>query len=446
MKCYLGYNSVFHLIIYLCLQVHEGELLGQATSLELSSNTIDLGKIASTSNLPKVIHFKNISEEKLAILLIEKGPDVTIRFERRFYLPGEDGIITFYYNPRTTGTINEEIRLFNNIDTIPQLLHLTGNVVSVLECFPDPENLLKRSIKVIDSTTKEPVPEAQLEMIHNHNSADLVKIKVNREGKAIRELPIGLYNVTASASNYYPLVTEFFLPKSQPNIILEMVAMQRGENIQTNKPAPQIVSEITEKRIEYPDLPEDRYVANNIILLLDVSSSMKSNKKFILLQQAINNLIMILRPFDYISLITYSNEAITLLQSVPGNEKEKIIGTVETLVPYGITKGVKGLNAAYELARSNYIKGGNNLIILATDGEFSETNIPDTYYEELIAGFAKQQIYMSVFGFGVNEEAIKRMQKMTVAGDGSFILIESEEQTKDFLIEEIKKRSFISSL
>jgi hypothetical protein len=444
MNRFLTKKFTCYLILFFGCVVIQDNLTGQSPALQLYSLTIDLGKIAASANPPKVVRFKNTSGNKLAILLVEKGPDVTVQFERRFFSPGEEGNITLLYYPRTTGKINEEIKLYNNIDELPQSIYLTGDVVSVLECFPDPDNLLKRTIQVIDSITKEPVPDAQLELIHNHNRSNLVKIKVNKVGKAVEELPIGLYNVTATALNYNRLDQEFFLPKSQPTVILEMSPMRKSEDISIEKPAPQLISEITKTQIVYPELPEDRYAANNIILLLDVSSSMKSNKKFTLLQQAVNNLVLILRPFDYVSIITYSSEAKTLVQSVSGNEKDKIISPVENIVPYGITKGVKGLNAAYDMARLNFIEGGNNLIILATDGEFSETNIPDSYYEELIAGFASQQIHLSVFGFGVNEEAIKRMKKMTEAGAGSFILIETEEQTKNFLIDEIKKRSLIS--
>lgn len=438
-------NSTYYLILLIPFIVFQQTITGQLPAFKLSNDIIDLGKIASVANPPKVVHFKNTSNEKLAILLVEKGPDVSVHFERRFFFPGEEGTISICFNPRLTGKINEEIRFFNNIDTQPQIVKLTGDVVTVLECFPDPANLLKRNIEVIDSITKEPVPEAQLELIRNHNQHNVVKIKVDKAGKATEELPIGLYDATATAPDYNRLMTEFFLPKSQPNIILELSPLKKKKEVTlTEEPLTHLTPEITEQSTSYAELPEDRYAANNIILLLDVSSSMKSNKKFILLQQAVNNLVMILRPFDYVSLITYSSEAKTVLQSVPGNEKDKIIGSVETLVPYGITKGVKGLNAAYDVARKNYIEGGNNLIILATDGEFSETNIPDSYYEGLIADYAKQHIGLSVFGFGVNEEAINRMKKMTRAGDGSFILIESEKQTKDFLIEEIKLRSYIS--
>ncbi len=415
---------------------------GQSPSVLYSNHVIDFGKIASAANPPQSLHFKNISDQKLAILLVEKGPDVIVHFKRIFFLPGEEGIITVYFNPRNTGMIDEEIRLFNNIDTFPEIIKLKGQVVSITECFPDPGNLLKRNIKVIDSITKQPVAEARLELVHNFNINSLQQITVDKKGQATKELAIGQYSLTASAENYKLLKKEFFLPKSQPNVIIEM-SPQIAKQVNNPETVVHPIIEPAAEKLQYPEFPENIYASNNVILLIDVSSSMKSQGKFKLLQQAINNLVLILRPFDLVSVITYSGEAKTILRSVPGNEKDRIIDSIEALIPYGITKGVKGLNAAYALAQVNFINGGNNQVILATDGEFSDKNLPDSYYEELISGYAKKHICLSVFGFGVNEEAIRLMKKMTQAGKGSFILIGSGEQSKEFIIDEIKTRSLI---
>jgi Ca-activated chloride channel family protein len=97
------------------------------------------------------------------------------------------------------------------------------------------------------------------------------------------------------------------------------------------------------------------------------------------------------------------------------------------------------------LATSQFINGGNNQIILATDGEFSEKNVTDQYYEQFISDFAKKGIKLSILGFGVNKTAIERMKKMTTYGKGSYIHIESESFVKNALINEVKAMSFIGS-
>jgi len=191
------------------------------------------------------------------------------------------------------------------------------------------------------------------------------------------------------------------------------------------------------------ELPEDKYAANNLIFLLDVSNSMKSGKKFLLLQQSVNNLAMILRPIDNVSIITYSTEAHIVLTGAHGGEKERILNTVQELKPYGITRGVKGLNTAYELGSESFVKGGNNQIILMTDGQFSEQGLSDEFYEDMLSRHAAAGLKLSILGFGVNREAIDRMKHMCRAGRGSFILVESGDYVKDVLIEEVKEKSLI---
>ena len=181
------------------------------------------------------------------------------------------------------------------------------------------------------------------------------------------------------------------------------------------------------------------------LILLDVSTSMKSGGKFILLQQAVNNLVMILRPIDNISIISYSTEANTLLTGINGSDKDLILNSVQELHPYGITRGVKGLNKAYELAEQNFIRNGNNQIILMTDGEFSEKGISDSFYREMLSGYASKGINLSIVGFGINKEAIDRMRMMSEAGQGSFILVQSDNFKKEILIDEIKARSFLGN-
>jgi Ca-activated chloride channel family protein len=170
---------------------------------------------------------------------------------------------------------------------------------------------------------------------------------------------------------------------------------------------------------------------------------MRNNGKFTLLQQSVNNLVMALRGIDNVSVITYAGTAKVILSGIPGSEKEKIMGVVQELKAEGITQGVKGLNTAYELATNKFITGGNNQIILATDGEFSEKNIADEYYRQFITGYAEKGIRLSILGFGINEEAIDRMKKMASYGEGNYIHISSEKYIKDALIDEIKGMSFM---
>ena len=417
----------------------------QTNALKLLSTQVDFGRIAAIAYPPKRIEFVNAGTEKLAILLVEKGPYVKVRFEHRFYQPGEKGIIYVNYEVGTLGDFTEEIKIYTNTDEMPQTVTLKGTCISVQECFPNINNLTIRNIMVVNKITQEPVPLAEVSFVRNHNTSNQVTLKMDKAGKTTNELPIGLYDINASVKGFAAYDTETFIPKTMPLVVIELTPLQR---VQPPAPVTQVTQapqSIQERNPEITsvDLPENKYAANNIVLLLDVSSSMHSQGKFSLLQQSINNLVLILRPIDYVTIITYASDAKVVMPAVPGNEKDKITGIVQDLSPHGSTQGVKGLNMAYDMATQQFIKGGNNQIILATDGEFSEKGLTDEYYQNFISGYAQKGIKLSILGFGINQSAIGRMKKMADSGNGSFILIDSEKFVKNALIDEIKTMSFI---
>jgi Mg-chelatase subunit ChlD len=423
-------------------------MYAQPKSMKLSAEVVDFGNIASVMVPAKTVEFTNISKEKLAILVVEKGPDVKVNYKHRFFEPGEKGLISLFYEAGKLGPFNEQIKVFTNLDVDPYILTLHGNSITIEECFPDKANLNLRNVLVVNKQTQAPVPFASVTFIHNFDNSKPIICNTDKSGKAVKELPIGQYNAQSVVEGYETFHLDFFLPRSQPNILIELdpvktvPATAPVANPAVTQDVPGIIT-VDDRPVTSTELPEDKYAANNIVLLLDVSSSMRSGGKFTLLQQSVNNLVMALRPIDNVSIITYATDAKVVLRGIPGNEKEKIMDVVQELIAYGITQGVKGLNTAYELASKKFIAGGNNQIILATDGEFSEKNVTDEYYRQFITGYAAQGIKLSILGFGINEEAIKRMKKMTTYGEGSYIHIGSEKYIKDILINEIKAMSFM---
>jgi hypothetical protein len=420
----------------------------QLKSMKLSAEVVDFGNIASVMHPVKTVEFTNVSEERLAILVVEKGPDVKVGFKRRFFEPGEKGLISVFYEAGKLGPFNEQISIFTNLDVDPYILTLQGNSITLEECFPDKANLSLRNVLVVNKQTQTPVPFAGVSFIHNFDKSRPILCTTDKSGKAVKELPIGQYTAQSVVEGYKSYNLDFFLPRSQPNILIELDPLPSipvvapVTNPELTQDVPDIIT-VGKQPVTSTALPEDKYAANNIVLLLDVSSSMHSGGKFTLLQQSVNNLAMALRPIDNVSIITYASDAKVVLRGIPGSDKEQIMDVVQELSPYGITQGVKGLNTAYELASKKFITGGNNQIILATDGEFSEKNVTDAYYQEFITGYAAQGIKLSILGFGVNEEAIKRMKKMAAYGEGSYVHVGSENFVKDVLLNEIKAMSFM---
>ncbi|MBN1143301.1 MAG: VWA domain-containing protein [Bacteroidales bacterium] len=420
----------------------------QPASMKLATSLVDFGNIASVMYPAKTVEFTNVSDQKLAILVVEKGRDVKVGYERRFFGPGEKGLISVFYQPGYLGTFTEEIRIYTNLDNDPYVLTLKGNAITIEECFPDRNNMTLRNVLVVNKETQAPLPFVEVSFVHNFKTENPILCKTDGNGKAVKALPIGQYNVKSALTGYEPYNLDFFLPRSQPNVLIELIPLKAGP-VMAGVESPVFVPATKDTAFPAPpvvtstELPEDKYAANNIVLLLDVSSSMRQNGKFTLLQQSVNNLALALRHIDNVSIITYAGDAKIVLRGVPGDEKDKIMEVVQELTAAGITQGVKGLNTAYELATRKFIENGNNQIILATDGEFSEKNVTDTQYEQLISGYADKGIKLSILGFGINEEAISRMKKMAGYGQGSYLHIGSAQYVKDVLINEVKAMSFV---
>jgi Ca-activated chloride channel family protein len=195
---------------------------------------------------------------------------------------------------------------------------------------------------------------------------------------------------------------------------------------------------------DHQQLSVNKYAANNIVLLLDVSLSMKKNHKLDSLKSSIVSLVKVLREIDHVSLISYASKAEVLLESVPGNRKNRIERHVDQLEPNGITNGVAGLQAAYEIARNNFTDNGNNQIIIATDGQFTGRTYKEGDLKNMVDKYRQNEIIISILGLGVQKDVIALMQELAEIGGGKFIDVSEGDQAQSILIEEIKDRSRIS--
>ena len=200
---------------------------------------------------------------------------------------------------------------------------------------------------------------------------------------------------------------------------------------------------------QWGELNEALYKQNNLIFLIDISFSMRKHGKIAKLKKSMTTLINVLRDFDQIGLITYNSQADTIFSSVALSDKESVKHEINSLTPSGLTYGVKGIEAAYELIQGSFLSEGNNQIILATDGLFTEDHL--TLNEQELLRVVRRNnkdygIKLSVLGFGNDANGLERMESLTVAGDGNYLEISLDhdaEHSKEILIEEIKIQSRI---
>lgn len=188
-------------------------------------------------------------------------------------------------------------------------------------------------------------------------------------------------------------------------------------------------------RTEAIDL--DEAPDNNLVFLLDVSGSMSDPDKLPLLQDSFKELVEELDEDDIVSIVTYANGVDVVLSGANGNEKEEICDAIDSLYASGATNGEGGIQKAYRLAEANFIEGGNNRIILATDGDLNVGISEPDELERLIEDKRDSGVYLSVLGFGTGNIKDNNMERLADCGNGNYAYIDSLFEAKKVMVEEM---------
>jgi Mg-chelatase subunit ChlD len=178
------------------------------------------------------------------------------------------------------------------------------------------------------------------------------------------------------------------------------------------------------------------FATNNMVLLLDVSASMNSPFKLPLLKRSIKSLLTLLRPEDQISIVLYSGKARVVLKPTSGSKSAEIARMIDLLQSSGDTDGNEGIKLAYKVANKQYIRGGNNRIVLATDGEFP---VSDEVFK-MIGDNASQDVYLTVFTFGRSQINARKLKKMSQLGRGTYAHVTEERADLQLIIEAQAKK------
>ncbi len=186
------------------------------------------------------------------------------------------------------------------------------------------------------------------------------------------------------------------------------------------------------RSIDTEDLPP-----SNLVFLLDVSGSMSPPDKLPLLKSAFALLVDQLRPQDRVAIVVYAGAAGLVLPSTPGARKGEIVAALERLDSGGSTAGGAGLKLAYETAREHYIDGGNNRVILATDGDFNVGASSDGEMVRLIEKERESGVFLTVLGFGTGNLKDSKMEQIADHGNGNFHYVDGLLEARKVLVEEM---------
>lgn len=186
------------------------------------------------------------------------------------------------------------------------------------------------------------------------------------------------------------------------------------------------------KEIDFSQRP-----ASNLVFLLDVSGSMYSADKLPLVQKAFTMLTENLDERDRVSIVTYAGYESVVLDGVPGTQKAKIAAALDDLKAGGSTAGAAGIERAYELAQKNFIQGGNNRLILATDGDLNVGISSEGALTRLIQKKRESGVHLSVLGVGTGNLKDNKMEALADNGNGNYNYLDSVYEAKKVLVDEM---------
>jgi len=181
------------------------------------------------------------------------------------------------------------------------------------------------------------------------------------------------------------------------------------------------------------DIAMDNVPPSNLVFLLDVSGSMESPNKLPLLKAALNVLVDKLREKDKVSIVVYAGAAGLVLPPTSGAEKQLIRSAIDNLSAGGSTAGGAGIELAYKIAEENFSKGGNNRIILATDGDFNVGASSDRSMEDLIEEKRKSGVFLTCLGFGMGNYKDSKLETLADKGNGNHAYIDTTQEAQKVL-------------
>ncbi|WP_029905734.1 VWA domain-containing protein [Prevotella sp. 10(H)] len=183
-------------------------------------------------------------------------------------------------------------------------------------------------------------------------------------------------------------------------------------------------------------LASDNLPASNFVFLIDVSGSMRGPTRLDLVKSSLKLLVNNLRKKDRVAIVVYAGSAGEVLPSTSGANKQKIKEALNNLSAGGSTAGGAGIQMAYKIAKQNFIKGGNNRIILCTDGDFNVGVSSNEGLQQMIETERKSGVFLSILGYGMGNYKDSKMQTLSQAGNGNHAYIDNLQEANKVLVNE----------
>ena len=311
---------------------------------------------------------------------------------------------------------------------------------------------------------EQPMEMLEVESVASESELDLEKVEMNTEEyDAFEEnsfLDVSLHPLstfgadvdTASYTNIRRMIQQGMLPEEIPTSAVRLEEMlnyfqydyalpEEGEKFGISidaAPCPwKSEHGLLRLGIRTEEITFEESEGSNFVFLLDVSGSMNDANKLPLLKQAFSMLTENLGEKDRISIVTYAGADSVLLEGAYGTEKDKILEVLYFLEADGATHGSAGIETAYELAEEYFIPGGNNRVLLATDGDLNVGLTSESDLKELVEEKRETGIFLSVLGFGDGNLKDNKMEILADYGNGNYSYIDSIMEARRVLVDQM---------
>lgn len=265
------------------------------------------------------------------------------------------------------------------------------------------------------------------------------------------EKPVSTFSIdvdTASYSNVRRMITQGVKPNIDAVRIEELInyfdykyeTPQKGAFAVNLEYAPALWNKkhkLVRVGIKGKEMAVNKRPASNLVFLVDVSGSMNSPQKLPLVKASLRMLVEQLGENDKISLAVYAGAAGLVLPATTGDKKTKILTAIDNLEAGGSTNGAGGITLAYETAMENFIKGGVNRVILATDGDFNVGTTSREGLLDIVEKNAKKNVYLSILGFGMGNYKDGMMETLSNKGNGNYAYIDTQSEAKKVMVEQM---------
>lgn len=307
-------------------------------------------------------------------------------------------------------------------------------------------------VSTTDMTTRRPISSIRMEASPYDNlpSEEYNQFSENRF-RLVNEEPLSTFSVdvdAASYSNMRRFINRGALPNKDAVRIEELINyFSYNYTEPTGNDPVKISTEVgncpwnSQNRLvkiglKAPSMTEENIPASNFVFLIDVSGSMYGATRLDLVKSSLKLLTNNLREKDRVAIVVYAGSAGEVLPSTSGENKQKIKEALDNLNAGGSTAGGAGIQLAYKIAKQNFIKGGNNRIILCTDGDFNVGVSSNEGLLALIEQERKSGVFLSILGYGMGNYKDSKMQTLAQAGNGNHAYIDNLQEANKVLVNE----------